>query len=89
MFPPHGVVCSHERVMETSDAADDFFLYQFPEPVNGENDVPVLVKTAPVEINRDMAHNQVVRPDTSGNNPIQVSRFPGKGTVITLMQTGR
>jgi hypothetical protein len=43
---------------------------QLPQPVDREDDIPVLLKPGAVEIDRDMADQQVFRLGVSGDDPV-------------------
>jgi len=67
---PHGVSGTHERVVKIGHASNGGSIYELPEPIEREYDVPVLLETGAVEIYRDVAHDQIVSLHVARNNPV-------------------
>ena len=65
------------------------------EPIEGKDDIPVLLKASAIKVRRDVAHYQVVSRNVAGDNAVISGNGPGiprchcKGMVITAVQTRR
>jgi hypothetical protein len=81
--------------MKRCDTANDALLCQCMEPLEGKDDIPVLLKAGAVKVRRDMAHHQVVGRNVVGDDAVIPGNSPGiaggnrKGTIITTVQAGR
>jgi len=65
-----GSVAPMKGVMGLRDRAERAFAGQLPQPVEREDDIPVFLEPGAVEIDRDVADQQLVRPGVGRDDPI-------------------
>jgi hypothetical protein len=83
----HRIGSAHKRIMGWRYLANHPLCGQLPQPVEREDDIPVFLKPGPVEIDRDMADQQISRFGVSGDAP--VNRHPVRETGSRPARQGR
>ena len=69
-FHVFGVRRSHKGIVERCDAADDSLRCQSVQAVEGQDDIPILLKAGAIEVRRHMAHHQVIGGNVAGNDAL-------------------
>ena len=83
----HRIGSAHERVMGSRDRADDAVGGELVQPVEREDDVPIFLKPGAVEVDRDMADQQVVR--LACRRGSRGNRRRARGTGLRRARRGR
>src|SRR6516164_2624277 len=61
---------AHERIMRRGYRADRPFRFQLVEPVERKNDVPIFLEPSAIEVDRDVAAQQIPGSDRRWDRPI-------------------
>jgi len=76
-----------EGVVKVGDASDFAPLFHFPQSIQGEDHVDILLKSRAVVINRGLGHDQIIQFHIAGDQPItKIAKV--EILVISAMQTG-
>ena len=66
--------------------ADQAFGDHLAQPVQGKDDVPVLLEPGVVEIGGYMAHHEISGLDITGDHPVVIARIESKGPIVLAVQ---
>jgi hypothetical protein len=58
------------------------------EPIQGKNDIPILLKAAAIKVGGHMRHDQFIGSCITRNNAIIISGIKGEGHVVPAVKTG-
>jgi len=75
--------------VKVGNASYNAVLYELLKPVNGEDNIPVLLEARVVKISGHVGHDQIIGLDIPGDNPVVVMRIECKGAIVPVVQPGR